>query len=94
MFTVRRLVSDRLARSLSCTNSIESMISIVRTTAGVKRWKDIPTQRRSSRSRLSRRRRRRRDRHSTGVRSGSSLNRNGTVGRSPTTVGTSSGSLP
>jgi hypothetical protein len=43
MFTVRRLVSDRLARSLSCTNSIESMISIVRTTTGVKRWKDIPT---------------------------------------------------
>jgi putative transposase len=42
MFTVRRLgVSDRLARSLSCTNSIESMISIVRaTTARVKRWTD------------------------------------------------------
>lgn len=37
---MRRLVSDRLARSLSCTNSIESMISIVRTTTGVKRWKD------------------------------------------------------
>ena len=42
MFTVRRLgVSDRLARSLSCTNSIESMISVVRTaTARVKQWKD------------------------------------------------------
>jgi hypothetical protein len=35
MFTVRRLMSDRLARSLSCTNSIESMISIVRTTTGL-----------------------------------------------------------
>ena len=32
MFTVRRLgVPDRLARSLSCTNAIESMISVVRT---------------------------------------------------------------
>jgi transposase-like protein len=42
MFTVRRLgVSDRLARSLSCTNAIESMISVVRTTgARVKNWKD------------------------------------------------------
>ena len=42
MFAVRRLgVGDRLARSLSCTNSIESMISIVRTTTErVKRWKD------------------------------------------------------
>lgn len=42
MFTVRRLgVSDRLARSLSCTNTIESMISVVRTTTDrVKRWKD------------------------------------------------------
>jgi len=48
MFTVRRLgVSDRLARSLSCTNSIESMISIVRsTTARVKRWKDTKMVRR------------------------------------------------
>jgi putative transposase len=34
MFTVRRLgVSDRLARTLSCTNAIESMISICRDTA-------------------------------------------------------------
>ena len=42
MFAVRRLgVSDRLARSLSCTNSIESMFSVVRTvTARVKNWKD------------------------------------------------------
>lgn len=42
MFTVRRLgVSDRLARSLSCTNAIESMISVVRSTgARVKNWKD------------------------------------------------------
>jgi putative transposase len=42
MFAVRRLrVSDRLARSLSCTNSIESMFSVVRTvTARVKTWKD------------------------------------------------------
>jgi putative transposase len=42
MFTVRRLgVSDRLARSLSCTNAIESMISVVRTTTSrVKRWTD------------------------------------------------------
>jgi len=33
MFTLRRLkVSDRLARSLGCTNAIESMISIARTT--------------------------------------------------------------
>jgi putative transposase len=48
MFTVRRLgVSDRLARSLSCTNAIESMISIVRTTtARVKRWKDTKMVRR------------------------------------------------
>jgi transposase-like protein len=48
MFTVRRLgVSDRLARSLSCTNSIESMISIVRTTtARVKRWTDTKMVRR------------------------------------------------
>ena len=42
MFTVRRLgASDRLARSLSCTNAIESMISTVRLVAsGVKRWRD------------------------------------------------------
>lgn len=42
MFTVRRLgVSDRLARSLSCTNVIESMISVVRDlTTRVKRWQD------------------------------------------------------
>jgi transposase-like protein len=42
MFTVRRLgASDRLARSLSCTNAIESMISTVRTvSSGVKRWRD------------------------------------------------------
>lgn len=42
MFTVRRLgVSDRLARSLSCTNAVESMISIARdTTRNVKRWRD------------------------------------------------------
>jgi hypothetical protein len=48
MFTVRRLgVSDRLARSLSCTNASESMISVVRTTtARVKRWKDTKMVRR------------------------------------------------
>jgi putative transposase len=42
MFTVRRLgVADRLARSLSNTNMIESMISIGRdTTRNVKRWRD------------------------------------------------------
>jgi putative transposase len=42
MFTVRRLgVPDRLARSLSCTNAIESMISTVRlVSSGVKRWRD------------------------------------------------------
>jgi putative transposase len=42
MFTVRRLgVSDRLARTLTCTNAIESMISISRATArNVKRWRD------------------------------------------------------
>ena len=42
MFTVRRLgAGDRLARSLSCTNSIESMISVVRDlTDRVKRWQD------------------------------------------------------
>lgn len=42
MFTVRRLgAPDRLARSLSCTNAIESMISTVRlVSSGVKRWRD------------------------------------------------------
>ena len=42
MFTVRRLgVGDRLARSLTNTNMIESMISIGRTTTrNVKRWRD------------------------------------------------------
>jgi putative transposase len=42
MFTVRRLgVSDQLARTLSSTNPVESMISIARTTArNVKRWRD------------------------------------------------------
>ena len=48
MFAVRRLgVSDRLARSLSCTNSIESMFSVVRTVTGrVKTWKDTQMVRR------------------------------------------------
>ncbi|SRR5712692_7512604 len=42
MFTVRRLgVGDRLARTLTSTNPIESMISIGRSTArNVKRWRD------------------------------------------------------
>jgi len=42
MFTVRRLgVTGRLARSLTNTNCIESMISVARTTMGnVKRWRD------------------------------------------------------
>jgi putative transposase len=42
MFTVRRLgVADRLARTLTSTNPVESMISIARTTMrNVKRWKD------------------------------------------------------
>ena len=42
MFTVRRLgVEGRLARTLTTTNAIESMISIARTTMGhVKRWRD------------------------------------------------------
>jgi len=42
MFTIRSLkVSDRLARSLGCTNAIESLISVVRgTTRNVKRWRD------------------------------------------------------
>ncbi len=42
MFTVRRLgASDRLARSLSCTNSVESMISVVQRLGGrVTNWRD------------------------------------------------------
>jgi transposase-like protein len=42
MFTVRRLgASDRLARSLSCTNAVESMISVVQRLSGrVTNWKD------------------------------------------------------
>ena len=42
MFSVRRLgVSDRLARSLTNANMIESMISVARdTTHHVKRWRD------------------------------------------------------
>jgi transposase-like protein len=42
MFTVRRLgVSDRLAHGLSCTNNIESMMSVIRrTTNRVTKWKD------------------------------------------------------
>lgn len=42
MFTVRRLgIDGRLARTLTTTNPIESMISIARTTMGnVKRWRD------------------------------------------------------
>jgi hypothetical protein len=42
MFTVRRLgIDGTLARTLVCTNMIESMISICRTTSGnVKRWRD------------------------------------------------------
>lgn len=48
MFTVRRLgAPDRLARSLSCTNAIESMISVVRTlTDRVKNWRDVKMVRR------------------------------------------------
>jgi transposase-like protein len=48
MFTVRRLgVGDRLARSLSCTNSIESAISVVQGLTGrVKNWKDTKMVRR------------------------------------------------
>jgi transposase-like protein len=48
MFAVRRLgVGDRLARSLSCTNSIESMFSVVRAVTGrVKNWKDTKMVRR------------------------------------------------
>ena len=42
MFTVRRLSIDgTLARTLVCTNMIESMISICRSTSrNVKRWRD------------------------------------------------------
>lgn len=42
MFTVRRLgASDRLARSLSCTNAVESMISVVQRLGGrVTNWRD------------------------------------------------------
>jgi putative transposase len=42
MFTVRRLgVPDRLARTMSCTNAIESMFSVVQDlTRRVKRWRD------------------------------------------------------
>jgi len=42
MFTVHRLgITGTLARSLTTTNAIESMISIARTTArNVKRWRD------------------------------------------------------
>jgi transposase-like protein len=42
MFTVRRLgIGDRLARTLTSTNPIESMISVGRTTTrNVKRWRD------------------------------------------------------
>ncbi len=42
MFTVRRLgIDGTLARTLVCTNMIESMISIARTTtSNVKRWRD------------------------------------------------------
>ncbi|HEV2809402.1 MAG TPA: IS256 family transposase [Acidimicrobiales bacterium] len=42
MFTVRRLgVSERLARTLTSTNPVESMISIGRSTSrNVKRWRD------------------------------------------------------
>jgi putative transposase len=48
MFTVRRLgVPDRLARSLSCTNAIESMISVVRSlTDRVKNWRETKMVRR------------------------------------------------
>lgn len=42
MFTVRRLgVPDLLARSMSCTNAIESMISVCKTLSSrVKHWRD------------------------------------------------------
>ncbi len=42
MFTVRRLgVGDRLTKTLTSTNPIESMISVGKTTTrNVKRWRD------------------------------------------------------
>ena len=42
MFTVRRLgLSERLCRTLTNTNTIESMISVAKTTTrNVKRWRD------------------------------------------------------
>ena len=42
MFTVRRLgINGTLAKTLTCTNMIESMISIAKTTTrNVKRWRD------------------------------------------------------
>jgi putative transposase len=48
MFTVRRLgVPDRLARSMSCTNIVESMISVVRDRSGrVKNWRNATMVRR------------------------------------------------
>jgi transposase-like protein len=48
MFTVRRLgVPDRLARTMSCTNIVESMISVVRDLSGrVKNWRDATMVRR------------------------------------------------
>ena len=48
MFTVRRLgVSGRLAKTLTNTNCIESMISVARTVmSNVKRWKDGPMKKR------------------------------------------------
>ena len=48
MFTVRRLgVPDPLARTMSCTNIVESMISVVRDLSGrVKNWRDATMVRR------------------------------------------------
>jgi hypothetical protein len=48
MFTVRRLgVPDRLARTMSCTNIVESMISVVRDLSRrVKNWRDATMVRR------------------------------------------------
>jgi putative transposase len=48
MFTVRRLgVPDLLARTMSCTNIVESMISVVRDLSGrVKNWRDATMVRR------------------------------------------------
>ena len=41
MFTVRRLgIAGRLARTLTCTNPMESMISVVRPYAHVTHWQD------------------------------------------------------